>query len=283
MSVHKPACMAALCLRPSCWYLHACAFARRTCQILQLLITDAPCTCKPCLISTCATACPSCCSYESLLSSACTFASAQAPTSSGLFTSISAPTPVRSNADFSFTVAAGVAAGGSTAKPLRLVVQLPSTGITANSVAAPNTAGAAVQRASSLCQSAVCHAMVLWRHCSVVLCNSCPCFCICLLAVLAACVIAGAVITCTWPGDVAPADSKLVQVLATVGTASPLTITSTVTTDTAGVAPATQSVPVVVSAVSSTAGRFNLPASASASIMSHCGCPHCLIDTWAWS
>jgi hypothetical protein len=65
----------------------------------------------------------------------------QAPTAAGLFTSISAPSSVRSSSDFTFTVAAGVAAGGSTVKPLRLVVQVPSTGITLNSVAAPNTAG----------------------------------------------------------------------------------------------------------------------------------------------
>jgi hypothetical protein len=69
------------------------------------------------------------------------------------------------------------------------------------------------------------------------------------LPAFAACVIAGASITCTWPEDVAPTDSKVVQVLATVGTTSPLTITSTVTTDTAGVAPATQTVTVSATVV----------------------------------
>jgi hypothetical protein len=63
-------------------------------------------------------------------------------------------------------------------------------------------------------------------------------------------VIAGAVVTCTWPGDVAPGDSKLVQVLASVGTTTPLAITATASTDTAGVLPATQTVTVLANAVS---------------------------------
>jgi hypothetical protein len=77
----------------------------------------------------------------------------QAPTLSGLFTTISAPSPTRTNAEFSFTVAAGVAAGSSSLKPLRLVMQVPAAGLTINSVAAPNTAGAAA--ASVACGS--CH------------------------------------------------------------------------------------------------------------------------------
>ncbi|KAF6258654.1 hypothetical protein COO60DRAFT_1638986 [Scenedesmus sp. NREL 46B-D3] len=54
----------------------------------------------------------------------------QAPSATGLFTSISAPSPIRTNANLNFTVAAGVAAGGSSVKPLRLVIQAvnqPST------------------------------------------------------------------------------------------------------------------------------------------------------------
>jgi hypothetical protein len=63
----------------------------------------------------------------------------QAPTAA-LFTSIAAPSPVLANDDFTFTVAAGVAADSSLVTPPRLVIQLLSSG-TVKSVAAPNTAG----------------------------------------------------------------------------------------------------------------------------------------------